>query len=94
MKAGIITAALVGVVFSGAPAWALFDTDKSLSDRARVSMQEALTTAEQSVPGKPVEVNMGKDDGQVVYKIEIIDQNRKTRHVYVNAETGKLHIVK
>ena len=35
-----------------------------------------------------------KDDGKVVYKIEIIDTARKTRHVYVDAESGKIHTVK
>jgi uncharacterized membrane protein YkoI len=54
----------------------------------------ALKIAQKEVPGKPVEVNMGKDDGRVVYKIEIIDKNKKTKHVYIDAETGKVHTVK
>jgi uncharacterized membrane protein YkoI len=57
-------------------------------------MIEALKTAEAAVPGKAVEVDMGKDDGKVVYKIEIIDQAKKTRHVYVDAESGKIHTTK
>lgn len=76
------------------PAWALFETDKQLSEKARVSMVDALKTAEREIPGKPVEVGMGKDDGRVVYKIEIIDSNKKTRHIYIDAETGKVHTVK
>lgn len=76
------------------PAWALFESEKTLSEKARVSMIEALKTAEHEVPGKPVEVNMGKDDGRVVYKIEIIDAQKKTRHVYIDAETGKVHTTK
>ena len=81
-------------MFGITPAWALFDSDKTLSEKARVTMKEALTAAEKEVPGKPVEVNMGKDDGRVVYKIEIIDTNKKTKHVYIDAETGKVHTVK
>jgi len=76
------------------PAWALFESEKTLSEKATVSMIEALKTAEQQVPGKPVEVNMGKDDGRVVYKIEIIDTQKKTRHVYIDAQTGKVHTTK
>ena len=57
-------------------------------------MIEAIKAAEGVVPGKAVEVNMGKDDGKVVYKIEIIDGSKKSRHVYIDAESGKVHTVK
>jgi uncharacterized membrane protein YkoI len=75
------------------PAWALFETDRALSEKASVSMVEAIKTAEQARPGKPVEVNMGKDDGRVVYKIEIID-GKNTHKLYVDAMTGKVHEIK
>jgi uncharacterized membrane protein YkoI len=83
------------LVLAGAvvPAWALFETDRALSEKASVSMVEAIKTAEQARPGKPVEVNMGKDDGRVVYKIEIID-GKNTHKVYVDAMTGKVHEIK
>ncbi len=57
-------------------------------------MIEALKTAQKKVPGKPVEVDIGKDDGRVVYKIEIIDKSNNTKKVYIDAETGKVHTVK
>ncbi len=90
----IVTAVALMTALSFTPAFALFETDKQLSEKAKVSMIDALKTAETSVPGKPVEVNMGKDDGKVVYKIEIIDSAKKTRHVYIDAESGKVHVVK
>ena len=43
------------------PAWALFESDKELASQARVSMADAIKTAEQAKPGKAVEVNMGKE---------------------------------
>ena len=64
------------------PAWALFETDRALSEKASVSMVEAIKTAEQARPGKPVEVNMGKDDGRVVYKIEIVDGRIPTKSMW------------
>ncbi len=76
-----------------APAWALFESDRALSEKATVSMIDAIKTAEQAKPGKTVEVNMGKDDGRVVYKIEIVD-GKKTHKVYVDAMTGKVHEIK
>ena len=90
----MITGAVLVTILSVVPAWALFETEKTLSEKATVSMIDALKTAELQVPGKPVEVNMGKDDGRVVYKIEIIDTAKKTRHVYVDAQTGKIHTAK
>ena len=90
----MITGAVLLAMLSVVPAWALFESEKTLSEKATVSMIDALKTAELQVPGKPVEVNMGKDDGRVVYKIEIIDTAKKTRHVYVDAQTGKVHTTK
>jgi uncharacterized membrane protein YkoI len=83
----LATALFIGLAFSNA--WALFETDKKLSESASVALADAVKTAVGSVPGKAVEVNMGKDDGRVVYKIEIIESGSgKTRHVYVDAQNG------
>ena len=72
------------------PAWALFESDRTLREKATVSMVDAIKTAEEAKPGKTVEVNAGKDDGRVVYKIEIVD-GKKTHKVYVDAMTGQAH---
>jgi uncharacterized membrane protein YkoI len=94
MKKAILSVG-VALVLGGTvvPAWALFETDRALSEKATVSMIDAIKTAEQAKPGKTVEVNMGKDDGRVVYKIEIVD-GTKTHKVYVDAMTGKVHEIK
>lgn len=77
----IVSIALIGLMLASAPAWALFESDKELSEKTRITMVQALKTAQKEVPGKPVEVTMGKDDGRVVYKIEIIDKNKSTKKV-------------
>jgi uncharacterized membrane protein YkoI len=71
-------------------AWALFESNKTLADKAQVTMQQALATAEKQVPGKPVKVEMGKDEGRVVYEIQIVDGNNKTTTVYVDAVNGRI----
>ncbi len=74
MKKEIIAVGLTLVLGTTvAPAWALFESDRALSEKATVSMVDAIKTAEQAKPGKTVEGNMGKDDGRVVDKIEILD---------------------
>jgi uncharacterized membrane protein YkoI len=71
-------------------AWAIFESNKTLSDKARITMIEAIKAAEKNIPGKPVEVKMGKDEGRVVYEVELIDKNNKNRWVYVDAADGKV----
>ncbi len=94
MKKEIITVGLAIMLGATvAPAWAMFDSDRTLSEKATVSMIDAIKTAEQAKPGKTVEVNMGKDDGRVVYKVEIVD-GKNTHKVYVDAMTGKVHEIK
>ena len=94
MKKEIVSvglAIMVGAAVS--PALAMFESDRALSEKATVSMVDAIKTAEQAKPGKTVEADMGKDDGRVVYKIEIID-GKNTHKVYVDAMTGKIHVIK
>ena len=94
MKKEIITVGLAIMLgASVAPARAMFESDRALSEKATVSMIDAIKTAEQAKPGKTVEVDMGKDDGRVVYKIEIVD-GKNTHKVYVDAMTGKVHVIK
>ena len=51
-------------------------------------MAEAITVAEHTIPGNPVQVQMGKDLGHTVYKVEIVDKDNKSRWVYVDAVTS------
>jgi len=85
----VVTAAALAMTLSTVPAWALFESDKELAESARVSMEQAVKTALSAVPGKAVEAQLGKEDGRVAYEIEIIDSNKKTRTVYVDAQNGK-----
>ncbi len=94
MKKEIIAVGLTLVLGTTvAPVWALFESDRALSEKSTVSMVDAIKTAEQTKPGKNVEVEMGKNDGRVVYKIEIVD-GKTTHKVYVDAMTGKVHEIK
>ena len=87
MKKVIAIALLSGVIAS--PAWALFGTNKELVSTAKITLSEAVQHAVKAVPGKAVEAEIGKEDGRTVYEVEIIDMNKKTQKVYVDAETGK-----
>jgi uncharacterized membrane protein YkoI len=84
---------LLGLMAS--PAWALFETNKELISTAKITMEEAVRAAAKAVPGgKVVEAELGKEDGRTVYEIEVIDANKKTQKVYVDAQTGTAKVNK
>ena len=85
--------ALTGMLLmTGGPAWALFETNTELVATAKITLEEAVRHALQSVPGKAVEAEIGKDDGRIVYEVEIVDQKNKTQKVYVDAQNGQTKI--
>lgn len=92
-KISVLSGILLFLLGPVMPTWALFESDRELSNKSTVSMVEAIKTAEQARPGRTVEANIGKDDGGVVYKIEIID-GKSSYKVYVDAVTGKVHEIK
>ncbi len=58
-------------------------------------MEEAVRSAVKAVPGgKAVEAELWKEDGRTVYEVEVIDANKKTQKVYVDAQTGQAKIDK
>jgi uncharacterized membrane protein YkoI len=81
-------AAMMVVCLTAGSAWALFETNKDLVASAQITMEEAIKSATKAVPGKAAEADLGKDDGRTIWKIEIIDNNNKSRTVYVDAQTG------
>jgi uncharacterized membrane protein YkoI len=88
MQYAVTVAILVASLWS-APAWALFESNKELADSARIPMDQAVKAAVAAVPGKAVEAELGKEDGRVAYEIEIIDNNKTSRTVYIDAQSGK-----
>jgi uncharacterized membrane protein YkoI len=88
MQHRVIVATLVASLWS-VPAWALFESNKELADSARIPMDQAVKAAVAAVPGKAVEAELGKEDGRVAYEIEIIDNNKTSRTVYIDAQSGK-----
>ena len=93
MKKLLAITLLSGLIAS--PAWALFETNKELISTAKITMEEAVRAASKAVPGgKVVQAELGKEDSRTVYEIEVIDANKKTQKVYVDAQTGTAKVNK
>ena len=64
------------------------DGPKALVDEARISMIEAVTAARKAIPGKAAKVTMRKEQGRLLYKVEIVDANKISHSIDVDAGDG------
>jgi uncharacterized membrane protein YkoI len=62
-----------------------------MAKNARISMQQAVRTAEASVPGaKAKETHLETEGGRTVYEVELVDNSNNTRTVWVDAQNGRV----
>jgi len=68
------------------------DEEISLEERKRVkiSAEQARKTALERIPGTIVEEEVEKENGRIVYSIEIRDKDKKVFDVEVDAENGAI----
>lgn len=81
-------------IWTTPPAMALLETKAELAGQASVTMEKALQTALQRVPGKAIEAELETEDGRPAYEIKIIDSSNSKRKVHVDARTGDIMKVK
>ena len=68
---------------------------KHLLDSGEIlSLEVILKNVRQILPGKVLEVELEKEDEQIVYEIEILDGNGVIKEIYIDAKTGKLLLTK
>ena len=59
-----------------------------------LSLEVVLKNVRQTFPGKVLEVELEKEDEQIVYEIEILGSNGVIKEIYIDAKTGKLLLTK
>lgn len=59
-------------------------------DDIKVLPEDAIKTAQKKVPGELESISFDRDTGQWVYAISLIDTNKKTHEIKVNAEQNKI----
>ncbi len=89
-----IAAAVLALGLLSTPAWAMFESNKTLAGTATIPLEEAVKKALAAVPGKAVEAEIGKEDGRTCYVVEIVDRSNNTQKVYVDAQTGQAKVDK
>jgi uncharacterized membrane protein YkoI len=68
-------------------------SDKKIADfpdMAKISMMDALNKAQAKVPGKAVEVELKKEDGYLIYEVEIVRPDRTVMELEVDAGNGAI----
>jgi uncharacterized membrane protein YkoI len=90
---GIITAGVVGVLFAlGSNAWA-DDKEGKITDLvkdAKVTIDQAIKTASEKVPGTVVEAELEKKHGKTVWEVEVLGADGNVTEVHIDATTGAL----
>ena len=89
-----IAAGVLALSLLSTPAWAIFESNKTLAGTATITLEDAVKKALTAVPGKAVEAEIGKEDGRTCYVVEIVDRSNNTQKVYVDAQTGMAKIDK
>ena len=88
---GIITAGVVGLLFAlGSTAWADDKEDKitDLVKDAKVTINQAIKTASEKVPGMVVEAELEKEHGKTVWEVEVLGSDGNVTEVHIDATSG------
>lgn len=88
---GIITAGVVGLLFAlSASAWA-DDKEGKITDLvkdAKVTIDQAIKTASEKVPGTVVEAELEKKHGKTIWEVEVLGADGNVTEVHIDAATG------
>ena len=91
---------LLGIIALNPLQFAQADDDDHLEARRLhasgeiLPLQTILKNIRQVYPGKIIEIELEKEDGLIVYEVEILGKDGVVREIYINAKTGKLLAVK
>ena len=59
-----------------------------MAAKAKVTIDEAIKTASEKVPGKVVEAELEKKHDTLVWEVEVVTAENKVMEVHIDAESG------
>lgn len=87
---GIVAAsALAGSVVYGSEHWNEEQNEVRALAQAKISLVQAIETAERHAGGKATSARLEDEDGKVVYEVEVIGSDKATQ-VKVDSRDGKV----
>lgn len=84
---------LGAIVVLGGPAWSdgMGEGSKSeMAAAAKVTIDQAITTASKKVSGKVIEAELEQEHGKLVWEVEIVTARNKVMEVHIDAGTGEV----
>lgn len=96
-RVGMIAVAIGALLVLSGPAWSdekgkgKKDESKEvveLAAAAKVTIDQAIKTASEKVPGKVVEGELEKQHDTLVWEVEVVTAESKVMEVHIDAETG------
>ncbi len=90
----LILAFTVGTVLAlGTPAWSDKKKDEesdvaALAKDAKVTIDQAIKTATEKVPGTVVEAELEKKHDKTIWEVEVLGADGKVTEVHIDAATG------
>lgn len=90
---GLVFPAVLGLVLvMGGTAWAKSETKDKLqmSQNATITIDQAIQTATEKVPGKVIEAELEKKHNKAVWEVEIATADNKIMEVHVDSMSGTI----
>ena len=94
---GMMVLALGTILVLNGPAWSdqkgkgKKDESKEtveMAATAKVTIDQAIKTASEKVPGKVVEAELEKKHNTLVWEVEVVTEENKVMEVHIDAESG------
>jgi uncharacterized membrane protein YkoI len=91
-RRGLVVLAVGLAVAFGGTAWAKSETKEKLqmSQNATVTIEQAIKTATEKVPGKVIEAELEKKHDKPVWEVEIATADNKIMEVHVDSMSGTI----
>ena len=87
-KKNVVIGALAGLALTGAVAGSV--SAQRVAEATGLSMEQAIEIALLEVPGEVQEAELEREDGVMVYEIEILDANGQEFEIEIAADTGEV----
>jgi uncharacterized membrane protein YkoI len=96
-RVGMMAVAICAMLVLNGPAWSdqkgkgKKDESKEtveMAAKAKVTIDQAIKTASEKVPGKVVEAELEKKHGTLVWEVEVVTAENKVMEVHIDAESG------
>ncbi len=65
-----------------------------LATTTKVTIEEAIKTVREKIPGTVIEAELEKEDGKTVWEVKIVTAKGELKEVYVDVQSGKFVEIK